>query len=42
MRADFLKHFDIAELTQPIMVVDHDCISRPITKFEETVEDRFD
>ena len=38
MRANLLQHFDITQLAQPIMVVDHHGVGGAITKSQELLE----
>jgi hypothetical protein len=38
MRADLLQHFDIANLAQPIMVVDHDGVGRAVAEGQKLFE----
>src|SRR3546814_14605892 len=42
MRADFLKQLDIAELAEPVLIVDHHRIGRAVAEAEELLKDAED
>ena len=42
MGSDPLQHLDVADLAQPIVIVDHDRVGRPVSEGQETFKRRAD
>jgi hypothetical protein len=42
MGADFLQKLDVAKLAQPVVVVDHHRVGRPVAESQQFLEDRLD
>jgi len=42
VRAHFLQQFDVTQLAQPVVVVDHDRIGRSVAKGQQAIEDCLD